>query len=513
MAVSERVSQLLLATLTTILIRWLRPYQLAWIQDTSRFKAGVMSRQIGKSEGIALEAVLLGLEPPKSPEEVVLLVSSGDFQAKELLRKVTRWTDLLDASLKKTLGQKASIYTQPPSSECISLLNGKRIVSHPPTPRTLAGFTGPVIWDEVGRSPHDRLVYEALMPITDYGPYPFRMTGTPWGDSGVFYDICRGGPGGGPRKGWSLHQVDLRQAIAMGVKRDFESIREQFDPQTFAQDYMCEFVSTVNQVFDRDLIKAALEMDLVAPKWDDADVRRALGGDIGRTHDKTAQVWTAEYPEDYYQVERVQLLRGMPFNEQKAIFAAELAGGRISRARIDATGLGMQLAEDLSREFPGIAEGVTFTPKLKEELVNLTLALMQSRRLKLLPDSDLLTDLSAIRREYLRAGGIRYDAARTEKGHADSFWALGLSLSCLASSQPWRLSFLEDPGIMPAVPVEFVGMTPPPPGAGDHGSADFLGALASYQRKGAELPVGGDLGALDSDLMIEGLDDDGLRAL
>lgn len=493
--IPPKVANMLLATLSAILLRWLRPYQLDWLADRSRFKIGVMSRQCGKSEVISLEATLLALEAPKSPEQVVLLVSSGGFQAQELLRKVLRWTDLFDEAMRRVLGPGATIYARQPTTEMIELINGQRIVSHPANPRTLAGFTGAVFWDEAGRTAFDRQIFEAIMPISDEGPYPVRITGTPWGDSGVFYDLCAGGAGGGPALNWALHKVTLVDAVRMGLRRDIELIKSMYDPFTFAQDYMCEFTSTVNQVFPKELILDALDLELPAPKWDDRSIRRAMGIDVGRTHDKTSELWVAEHPEDYYQVERSQTLRNMPFNEQEAVIGKELAGGRISRALIDQTGLGMQMAENLMRSYPGIAEGVTFGPRVKEDLVSLTLSLMQSRRLKLLPDSDLISDISAIRQEFRPGGGIRYDAERTEKGHADSFWALALGLSALASVQPWRIAVVEGASAQPRqiVSVDFDGQRPADAVPG----VSILSALSSYapaDSRAPELPTFIELG-------------------
>lgn len=501
-AFNSRVRDILLATLTSILVGWLRPYQQRWIQDRSRYKVGLMSRQVGKSEVISLEATLLSLEKPKSPEQVVLLVSSGDFQAKELLRKVTRWTDLLDEVLKRAFGPRASIYLKPPTSECLHMISGQRIISHPASPRTLAGFTGSVFWDEAGRTPYDELVYEALFPITDEGEYPIRITGTPWGDTGIFHDICTCGPAGGPKSNWSMHKTTIVDAVRMGLRRDIELIKSMFDPFTFAQDYMCEFVSAANQVFDKDLILSCLDLELPPTDFTNRNIRRGLGVDIGRTHDKTAELWAAEYPDSFYQVERVQILRNLPFNEQEAIIGSELRSGRILKSRIDKTGLGMQMAENLERMYPGIAEGVAFTPKIKEEMVALVLSLAQSKRLKLIPDSDLISDMSAIRRQYShKGGGVLYDAARTEKGHADSFWALGLALSGLTQASDWRIGAIGDGSARPAEAVPMIGQSEPAEGS-------IMRMLNKYAMD-SELPTTDDMGL---DPFLEGggdMGDDG----
>jgi hypothetical protein len=36
------------------------------------------------------------------------------------------------------------------------------------------------------------------------------------------------------------------------------------------------------------------------------------------------------------------------------------------------------------------------------------------------------------------AGNVRYDAARTDEGHADSAWALGLALHAANAPIPYR---------------------------------------------------------------------------
>jgi len=59
-------------------------YQKKWLADKSRFKIGLMCRQIGKSFAVSLEAVLDAIE---TGENWVLL-SAGERQSKELMEKV-----------------------------------------------------------------------------------------------------------------------------------------------------------------------------------------------------------------------------------------------------------------------------------------------------------------------------------------------------------------------------------------------------------------------------------------
>jgi phage FluMu gp28-like protein len=52
----------------------------------------------------------------------------------------------------------------------------------------------------------------------------------------------------------------------------------------------------------------------------------------------------------------------------------------------------------------------------------------EERTLRIPEYAALRRDLNAVKRVVTAAGNIRFDAERTEEGHADRFWALALSL-------------------------------------------------------------------------------------
>jgi phage FluMu gp28-like protein len=123
----------------------------------------------------------------------------------------------------------------------------------------------------------------------------------------------------------------------------------------------------------------------------------------------------------------------MPFAEQLA-FARELLSllredGRplVRRACIDATGMGAPLAEALTREFGHRVEPVVFTAAVKEDLAFRTKRRMEAR-LTLLPDTrEIRRAFSAVKKIVTPSGNLRFDAERTEAGHADEFWAKALA--------------------------------------------------------------------------------------
>jgi len=77
---------------------------------------------------------------------------------------------------------------------------------------------------------------------------------------------------------------------------------------------------------------------------------------------------------------------------------------------------------------------VTFTNAVKNDMATRMLRAFQDRRIRIPVSRVLRDDLHSVKKVNLPGGGIRYDAERTKEGHADRFWAGGLSLR--ASDEP-----------------------------------------------------------------------------
>jgi hypothetical protein len=134
----------------------------------------------------------------------------------------------------------------------------------------------------------------------------------------------------------------------------------------------------------------------------------------------------------------VRTLENTPFAEQLQA-ARELLSLRadagaihessflIRRCSIDATGIGAHMAETLQREFGPRVEPVVFTAAVKEDLAFRTKRRMEAR-LTLLPDTrEIRRAFSAVKKFITPSGNLRFDAVRTEAGHADEFWAKALA--------------------------------------------------------------------------------------
>jgi phage FluMu gp28-like protein len=202
-----------------------------------------------------------------------------------------------------------------------------------------------------------------------------------------------------------------------------------------------------------------------------------LGIDIGRRHDRTV-FWvdcvTAEAgaheagtgtpwraPAVRIAVARlVRTFSNTPFAEQLAFARGLLSTRRvvgavrepplrgeflIRRACIDSTGMGAPLAESLQQEFGPRVEPVTFTAAVKEDMAYRVRRRME-QRLDLIPDArQIARAFGAVKKLVTGAGNTRFDAERTEQGHADEFWAK--ALADLAAEQP-VVSSLSDGAIV-----------------------------------------------------------------
>jgi phage FluMu gp28-like protein len=89
--------------------------------------------------------------------------------------------------------------------------------------------------------------------------------------------------------------------------------------------------------------------------------------------------------------------------------------------------MGEPLYEILYKEYGDKVEGINFTSENKEILAVAVKRGLENREF-LLPNIQAFhLQIHSIKREATLVGRFRYDAERTEKGHADSFWAWALA--------------------------------------------------------------------------------------
>ena len=106
------------------------------------------------------------------------------------------------------------------------------------------------------------------------------------------------------------------------------------------------------------------------------------------------------------------------------------------------------MAESLEHEFGARVEPVTFTAAVKEDMAYRVKRRME-QRLDLIPEApEIARAFGAVKKLVTVAGNTRFDAERTDLGHADEFWAKALA-DLAAEQQP--ISHLSD-GVIVSTP-------------------------------------------------------------
>ncbi len=200
------------------------------------------SRQSGKSTTAAVLALHRAIYHPKS---LILLVSPSLRQSSELFRKVTDQLNSLKIKPKLLEDNKLSC----------TLLNKSRIVSLPSSEGTVRGFSGAsiIIEDEASRVPDE--LYRSIRPMLAVSRGKLILMSTPWGKRGHFFEEWEKG------EGWEKVQVKATECPR--ISEEFlEEERRSIGDWWFRQEYMCEFVETLDQVFGYDVITSSISNEV-----------------------------------------------------------------------------------------------------------------------------------------------------------------------------------------------------------------------------------------------------------
>jgi phage FluMu gp28-like protein len=118
-------------------------------------------------------------------------------------------------------------------------------------------------------------------------------------------------------------------------------------------------------------------------------------------------------------------LTDTPIHVTKDIIYRLLRLPSIKRGCIDRTGMGIQLGDELRRDFGWKVEPLDLTNPLKEELAFALRAEFEERRLRTVHDDKLRADLRSIKKLVTASGKSRFDG-NCDDSHCDRFWALAL---------------------------------------------------------------------------------------
>ena len=203
------------------------------------------SRQWGKSTVAAAKAIYRAWTRPGS---LVLVASPTARQSGEFMFKVRELAGAMGWRLRGDGFNKLSLLFP----------NGSRIVGLPGKEAYIRSFSkvSMLIIDEAARVPD--AVYKALRPMLSVGRGDLWALSTPMGKRGFFYDSFEYG---GER--WTRFRVPATECPRIPPEF-FEEERESMGTDWVRQEYLCEFLGWGGELFDRQLVEAALSDDLDA---------------------------------------------------------------------------------------------------------------------------------------------------------------------------------------------------------------------------------------------------------
>lgn len=433
-------------------------YQAAFINDLrSRFLWIEAARQVGKSVMTAHKATALALAVP-GYKHIWCSYTLDDCKEKieyanelyDRMREFREFRSLPDRIVDNRLEVKFS--------------NGSRLMStFIPRGKSKADVT----LDEFAHMPNPRKIWRAAAPILIHGGQ-FVVMSTPTHGRTMFARIGRRENGKfrafkRARLYWwdcPIHCRDVNAARREAPNLPTDERVMRFGTSALIHEFENNFLEDFQQEFELTEIDdnvAYLAWELVlrcAPGGEDAvepcasiaELQKRCAGrmlfagyDVGRRHD--AAELSVFSLEGGRLVERyAATLRRKEFDIQFAELEALMKNQRVLRLKIDETGLGMNLAENLKKKFAQRVIPVSFTNPTKAALASNMRMLMELDKVRFQASAEKNYQMHSVKKEITASDNVRLvvndDSDQAdERHHADVFWSRALALSAYSDKE------------------------------------------------------------------------------
>jgi phage FluMu gp28-like protein len=369
------------------------------------------------------------------------VVSRDEIQAKEYIRRCCAWARVLRLAAEEhdevLFGEGTARATW---TKGLRFATGASVRSLSSNPDAIAGKSGHVKLDEFALHRNQRTLYAVAKPVTQWGG-TLSIISTHRGAHTVFNQILREIKEQGNPMGWSLHEIPIQAAVEQGLvervnaKSGRSDTREEWlarqraeciDEEQWLQEYCCVPADESAAFLAAEHIDACSEGDCLKSLSYLASCQNPLflGVDVARKRDLCVLDVGEKIGDVVWDRLRIEL-KDKPFSAIRAELFQLLELLQLKRCCIDATGLGMQMAEEAKARFGWKVEPISFTAQVKEELAFGLRTDLEERHLRLADDPRLRADLLSLRKEVGLSGNIRF-AGETEESHCDRTWAKAL---------------------------------------------------------------------------------------
>lgn len=380
------------------------PGQLRFLQAEEPTKVLACGRRWGKTDVAAVQT-LFGLRQT-NPTRHIIIAPTRD-QARLVFDRVEHFLELL--------GVEARAYRTPyPALE----VGDHRLTARSGSiPRNLRGHEATdLIIDEAAFLP-ESVITEVAMPMLATTGGRLTLISTPQGKNHFWRFFCLGQSRGDV---WS-HQAPTRENPHV-LPAFLEAQRGLISDRAFRVEYEAEFIDGAGRVFSTEAITSSV----VAQPRAEPDAAVAIGIDWARYRDFTAIVVVAG-SRDRAAVLAVEQFQGLSWPAMLDRVAQRLAAYPYARVTCDTTGVGDAVTDFLRERCPAAAlTGLTFTPKIKHELIGDLAWMMERSSLSMPPEPELIRQLEHFESTVRDSGHTRLGAV--SGFHDDLVVALALAV-------------------------------------------------------------------------------------
>lgn len=442
-------------------------YQQTWVEDKSPVKVIEKSRRIGLTFGSAFEAVeTAALGVP------VWYVGYDHEMGKEFISDCLFWVSFFEqvheTKILRKHGQKQ-----------LRFKNKAKITALSSNPRTLRGKKGLMILDEAAFHDSLKALLKAAIAVTMWGGRCCIIS-THFGSENPFNKLVEDIREG--KKSFSLHRVTFVDAINDGLYEricmasNIEATEEGKqvwrkrvldDYGEFADEELnCIPDKLQTSYFPRDLlVSCTWPCQMLRFDFDDATAQAqhsykpravemvsqierdvvneqiVIGFDFGRTQDLTAIAIMAVDRQLVAKPVVIIELHNCPFKLQEELLHALFVRYRtIVGIALDGTGNGSYLAEAMTQFYGHLADNVSISSRWYAETFGGLKEAMQSKRLYVPQDVDVLSDFASVRIidgiprvPHERNKSTLASSGRVKARHGDSVIAVALAFSQIAT--------------------------------------------------------------------------------
>jgi phage FluMu gp28-like protein len=468
-------------------------WQEAFLMDTSRYSCTLKSRRTGFSFDVGLKGMIKANDPARF-KYVRQFVSYNEDDAKEKINYVKEFYHSIPKKHRKPLVSETKTTMEfldvggKTTSRLIS------IACRPPR-----GRGGDIVFDEMAIYPQNKasVIYTAGLPVITRGGC-IEIGSTPLGSIGKFYEIFA------QKKDYPeftrftvpwwfakaicenveeavklAPHMDTKDRVEIFGKPIIKTIYNSMPEGDFQQEYECMFIDSAQSYITLDLLMANTpgmregdrtreliggdidndkdiepEEEIEVQVFKDTDSlilgydpakhgRLYLGYDVARRRDAAVIFIIGHLPNGKkLSIAEIEM-RDKTFECQRDQIRKIMRNLPVVRGCIDQSGQGEDTTEILQREFGRTKlEGVIFGVESKEVMAIAVRTGLEKREFILQNNDKFRRQCHAIKRIPTSGGAFRYDSARDEQGHADSFWAWALAYHAI-TPDGGRVGFYE----------------------------------------------------------------------